>query len=307
MPKLSLAELWRGAVGAAAVIFAATGVAALAGEKPRAVAVSYALGYFTERLAGAALEVEFPVPDGSDPQFWRPGIEDISRIQTADLIVLNGAGFATWTAKASLPRGRIVETARGFSDRFISTETITHSHGQDGEHSHTGTASFTWLDQAQALRQAEAIADALAARGLVPEDDLSSRRKALAEDLRGLDAAAERLRPLAAGKVIIATHPRYQYLARAYGLDIRSLEWDAGAAPTPAQREELEALAAETGASILIWEAAPPAEARAAVSEIGLTGIVFPTMATPPDGKDYVAGMRTAIDDLTAALTAIGN
>ena len=43
-------------------------------------------------------------------------------------------------------RSRLVDTSRAIADRFIATETVTHSHGSDGEHSHTGTATYIWLD-----------------------------------------------------------------------------------------------------------------------------------------------------------------
>ena len=219
--------------------------------------------------------------------------------------MLNGAGFATWTTKASLPRSRIVDTSRGFEDRFIATETITHSHGADGEHSHTGTASFTWLDQDLAILQARAIADALVQRGLIGPDEVEPRLSALTEDLSALDAAAENLRPLAKGKPVIATHPRYQYFARAYGLDVHSLEWEAGAAPNTEQRAALEALMDETGARVLLWEAQPPEEARATIRGLGLADVVFPTLATAPAGSDYLERFKAAIDHLVDALGAV--
>ncbi len=71
------------------------------------------------------------------------GIAAIAVIQGADLIVLNGAGFAAWTVKTSLPRWRIVDTSARFADQLISTETLTHLHGAEGAHSLTGVASYT--------------------------------------------------------------------------------------------------------------------------------------------------------------------
>lgn len=139
-------------------------VPAAAQDTPRIAVVNYPLAYFAERLGGEGVEVLFPVPDGTDPAFWRPGIADIAAIQGADLIALNGAGFAQWTTKASLPRSRLVDTSAEFSDAYIKTETVTHSHGDDGEHSHTGTATYIWLDFELAASQAEALSAAMARR-----------------------------------------------------------------------------------------------------------------------------------------------
>lgn len=306
MSGLTLPRRMVRAMAVLAAVAALSAAPASAQDRPRVVAVNYALGYFAERLGGGDVDVVFPVPVGVDPPFWRPGIADISAMQTAELVLLNGAGFATWTTKASLPRSRLIDTSRGFADRYIATATVTHSHGTGGEHSHAGTASYTWLDQELAAEQAGAIAAAMEARGLVAPADAADRLDALTRDLLALDTAAEGLRALAAGRVLIATHPRYQYLARAYGLDIRALEWEAGAAPDAGQLAELAALAAETGAKVLLWESAPPAEARAAVRDLGLADLEFPTLATVPEGGDYLAAFGGAIAELSGVLTATG-
>jgi len=300
MRKLTAARSVRLAVSAATLSIAP----ATAGETPRVAAVNHPLAYFAERLAGEEADVFLPVPQGADPAFWRPAVADITTLQAADLILLNGAGFARWTRRVSLPRARVVETARSFEDRFIATETVTHSHGPDGEHSHTGTAAFTWLDQEQAMLQAEAVAGALATRGIVPAETVDERLAGLVKDLRRLDALAAGLGSLAEGAVIIATHPRYQYLARAYGLHIRALEWEAGAAPDADQLAALKALVARTGATVLMWEAAPPEAARDAVRGIGLTDVVFPTLAMPVQDGDYLASFEAAVERLAAALRA---
>lgn len=300
MPRL-IAALRSAA--AALLLLSAT---AAAQDRPRIVAVNYPLAYFAERLAGEGADVVLPVPEGADPAFWRPAIAEIQAIQSADLILLNGAGFAAWTERVSLPTARIADTSRGFADRYIATKTITHSHGPDGAHSHTGTAAHTWLDQTQARAQAEAVADALIGHGLATTQEIAPRLAALDADLRMLDAAGRRLSARAGDAILIATHPRYQYLARAYGLTIHALEWEAGAAPDAAQRDALAALASETGATILLWEAAPPEGARAAVQALGLSDVVFPTFAMPPGDGDYVSGLSTALRDLAAALGAGG-
>lgn len=296
-PKFSITAL--------AALWLSLASVAHAQERATIVTVNYALSYFAERLAGVEVDVVFPVPEGTDPSFWRPGVEEIGRVQAADLIVLNGAGFANWTAKASLPRSRILNTSRNFRDRYIATETVSHSHGEDGEHSHTAVASYTWLDQGQALLQANAIASVLSQRGLVDAAAVQTSMGALAQDLSALHAAAKDLSALAEGKVLIATHPRYQYFARAYGLDIRALEWDAGAPPTSQQLQDLEALKDETGASVLVWEAAPPDAARQTVQELGLADVVFPTLATKPETGDYLTSMNNVLEELSSVLKSV--
>ncbi|KQB98465.1 hypothetical protein AL073_00310 [Loktanella sp. 1ANDIMAR09] len=269
-------------------------------DRARVVAVNYPLQYFAERLVEDAAEVIFPVPAEVDPSFWRPSIADISTIQSADLILLNGAGFATWVDRVSLPRAKVVNTTTAIEDQFIRTESITHSHGDGDEHSHEGLASYTWLDPMLAIAQAEAVAAAITARGIAPDDAVATRLDALRADLEELDRQATGAFDGMQSIAMIATHPRYQYLARRYDLSLSSLEWEAGAMPTDEERAELMALVAQTGAKVLIWEAAPPPEAFAIAADLGLANIVFPTLAHGVEEGDYmqaVAEAFTAVSD----------
>lgn len=270
-------------------------------ERPSIAVVSYPLAYFAERLAGGGAEVVFPVPADRDPAFWRPGIADITAIQSADLIALNGAGFAGWTARASLPRARLVDTGAALKDRFIATETVTHSHGADGEHSHTGTASFLWLDFALAAAQAEALAGAMASRIPALAPVVERNRAALLADLADLDALAGGTAAAMGSTVAIASHPRYQYFARAYGLRIEAVDWEAGAMPDAEAWAGLEALVAETGATLFLWEAAPPAAALAEMEARGLSSVVFPPLANRPAEGDFMSAMGESLRALKRA------
>jgi len=266
-------------------------------DKPSVYAVVYPLAYFAERLAGDAAEVVFPVPADTDPAFWRPSIAEIAAFQRADLILLNGADYAQWVANTSLPRSALIDTSRSLTDRFIATESVTHSHGADGEHSHTGRATTLWLDFDQAAVQARAVADAL---GRVLPEPPTDRLAELEADLADLDARA---RALPDGLRLIASHPRYQYLARRYDLTIESLEWDAGTTPDADDWAELDELLADFPADAFLWEAEPTSEAAQGLAERGLTGVVFETGANRPADGDFLSLMRANLDELEQVLT----
>lgn len=275
--------------------------AAAAEDPARVVAVNQALQSFAAQLVGEAAEVVFPVPEGVDPSFWRPRIADISMIQSADLIVLNGAGFATWIDRVSLPRSRVVNTSAAIEDQFIVTQSITHSHGDGGEHSHEGLASYTWLDPMLAIAQAEAIATAVTARGIAPGDDVAERLATLRDELTALDTAAQEALGGLGEVAMIATHPRYQYFARRYGLSVTSLDWDAGATPDEAQLADLARIAADQGARVLIWEAEPAPEAIAAVEALGLTSVIFAPWAGQTEQDSFASAYSAAVDAIAAA------
>ena len=72
---------------------------ALAGEKLNVYTENYPLAYFAERVAGDLESVTFPAP------------QTVAAYQGADLILRNGADYAKWAAKASLPFSRTVDKA----------------------------------------------------------------------------------------------------------------------------------------------------------------------------------------------------
>ncbi|MEL6205306.1 MAG: metal ABC transporter substrate-binding protein [Pseudomonadota bacterium] len=285
-----------------ALVFATTLVAvpAAAQDLPVIATVSYPLAWMAERLAGDEATVVFPVPEGEDPAFWRPSIADITIYQSADLVALNGADFAQWTERASLPRSRLVDTSAPFADALIETESVTHSHGNGEEHSHTGVASFTWLDFQQAADQAGALA-----AGMSQLDGLAQtvalNLSAVEDDLTRLHVQATQVGARLDGKIAIASHPRYQYFSRAYGVEISAVEWEAGAAPTEAELAALAALVLETGATLFIWEAEPPAEARESVAALGLSDAVLPPLANRPAEGDFLTNMSEALNALDRA------
>src|SRR5688572_561215 len=123
---------------------------------------NYPLAYFTERIGSTEVDVIFSAPADEDPAFWQPTDAQIATMQQADLIVLNGATYSKWAEKVSLPQSKVLDTAAAFKGKFIEVkESVTHSHGKAGEHSHAGTAFTTWLDFQQAVQQASAICEAL--------------------------------------------------------------------------------------------------------------------------------------------------
>ena len=288
----------------AALLFAWASGFAMAQERPRVIAVNYPLQFFAERLLGDAAEVVFPAPRDVDPSFWRPSIADISMIQSADLILLNGAGFASWVDRVSLPRSRLVNTSAAIEDRFIVTESITHSHGEGGEHSHEGLASYLWLDPTLAIAQAEAIAAAIKARGLAPANKVEAELTALRADLEALDEQTRTVLNGLQDVTIVTTHPRYQYFARRYGLSVASLEWEAGAAPNDADMAALRSIVQKTGAQALIWEAQPPASAFEMTAELGLKNVVFAPLAHGVEGQTYREVFEAAVAKIAAALSS---
>lgn len=263
---------------------------------------NYPLAYFARRIGGDRVRVEFPAPAGIDPAYWSPGPETVAAYQQADLILLNGAGYERWVAKTSLPDSKLVNTSAGFEDMcIVSEEAVVHTHGPAGEHEHQNLAFTTWLDPVLAIEQARAIRDALAAQLPGAEADLQDGFAALETDLTEIDArlaawAAEHSR-----QPLLASHPVYQYLARRYDLNLRSVHFEPDEMPTAGGRRDLAARLEGHDAAWMLWEATPLAETRELlVREYGVRSVVFDPCGNRPEAGDYISVMRANVESLEA-------
>ena len=121
----------------------------------------------------------------------------------------------------------------------------------------------------------------------------------LEAELDALDREARSLGAALADTPLLASHPRFQYLARAYGLSIASLAWDPDETPDEAAWSALDALRAKTGAAAMLWERAPTEATATALAERGIAAIVFEP-AGDAAGTPFPERMRANLDRLSA-------
>lgn len=284
---------------------AATQAAQASWTEDAALTSFYPTAYLARRLAGGLVAVDCPVPEGEDPIFWQPSRADLERYRNARLVILNGAEFEKWAIHASLPASRVVRSADGFKDRFLTFDTgITHSHGAAGEHSHEGIDGHTWLDPINAIEQSKAIGKAMSEAWPEHAQAFATNLTALEADLTSLDSAFKALTPRLAGVKLIASHPAYDYLAERYGWAITNLDLDPELGLTEgAIAEVAQAIGNHEGKSVLLWESEP----SESVYEAPFASIVFSPAELAGVGKaepaeDYLAIMRANIARLDAAL-----
>lgn len=262
--------------------------------------VNYPLAYFAQRIGGEVVTVNFPAPADVDPATWRPEPQVILDYQQADLILLNGAGYAAWITRAVLPADRMVDTSALFSNRMIATEqTVRHQHGPDGEaHPHGDTAFTTWLDPELAALHAESILAAFV-RSL-PEHaaELTANFQSLLAELQSLDTELSTAFNLPDDTVIIFSHPVYQYLAKKYGIQAETMHWEPDQSVTPEDMSQVAGISDRLG--LVIWEAEPLAVNINALSVAGYQSVVFNPAANPPGNMDYLEIMMMNVLKLRA-------
>ncbi len=259
---------------------------------PAAYVVNYPLMYFASRIAGDLVEVAMPIPPDVDPALWNPDVQAIQAYQQADLILLNGADYAGWVPKTTLSRSRMVDTSTAFRDRVIKIpDAVTHGHGPEGEHSHSGSAFTTWLDPTLAIQQASAIRQAFQTRWPEHRTSFETGFGALEKDLVALDGKMQAVVTKDKARPLLVSHPVYQYWTRRYGLNVKSVHWEPDEMPSAEAFKALEKLRANHPARWMIWEG-PPLEATVKRLEaMGIQSVVFQPCGNKPVTGDYLQVM----------------
>ncbi len=264
--------------------------------------VNEPLRYFAERLGGKGIQVVFPMKEPGDPAFWKPDANTVLAYQQADLILRNGADYAKWMAKVSLPGSKVVDTSKAFHDRLIEIQaSVTHQHGPSGKHSHSGHAFTTWLDPLLALEQARAVKDALQTRLPDQVQAIEKRFESLNKDLQGLDAEIRAIVSQKPALPLLASHPVYQYLQQRYGLALESLHWEPDEIPSSDQWSTLEKILARHPAKSMLWESEPLPAVQKKLEAQGILCLIYDPCPTRPKQGDFMGRMRENVQNLGKA------
>jgi zinc transport system substrate-binding protein len=268
-------------------------------KKLQVYTVNYPLAYFAQKIAKDHADVFFPVTAGEDPAYWMPDAQIISKYQKADLIMLNGAGYAKWTAKVSLPRSKMVDTSKTFKDRYIYTKAaVTHSHGPEGKHAHENLAFTTWLDFSNAIEQARTVKKALIRKNSGLSDLFNQNFITLEKELLELD---NRLKEIVSKNInlpLIVSHPVYDYMIHRYTMNIKSVHWEPNEKPTPNQWDELKNILKDHPAKYMVWEGVPDSGNVSALNVLGIKSIVVSPCATQPEKFDFMDVMKQNIENI---------
>jgi zinc transport system substrate-binding protein len=224
-------------------------------------------------------------------------------LQSADLILLNGAGAESWPNLITLDRRRFVDTSAVVVDKLIPLDdSVQHQHGPEGEHSHQGTAFTTWLDPQIAIAQARVLANSLIDLAPTAESQFRDNLAKLEQELTELDARLAEVLAQLDGRPVLFSHPVYQYLERRYGINGESVHWEPDEAPSTADWIALQQILVTHPATIMVWEHEPLEETKNGLAKSGIMSVPFQTVANVPDEGDFFSVMRDNVEGLHRAL-----
>lgn len=273
---------------------------------PVVIAVNYPLASAAHQLAGEWIDLQYLVPENADPAYWEPDDKQVTAMQQADLVLLNGAGHEPWQERVTLSPLNQANTSRGFHDQWIVVQdAITHKHGPEGEHTHAGVASTTWLDPILFREQIHVIAQAIIK--LLPDqrEEILKREKRLDAELDQLDQQWKDATKKLGDRALIASHPVYQYLVRRYGWKLDSLHWEPGQKLSDKDWEQFDKLREKNKADLMIWEAEPLAETKAELDKRGISIAVVQPLGNGSPKESVLDAMKANAERFEAALAKL--
>ena len=267
----------------------------------RVTASFYPLWYLASEIAGEQADVAYITPAGAEPHDYEPTPQDLARIETSDLLVLNGGGLEAWSENVlqNLDGAtRVVTAGDGLATQEIDEEgaTITDPH--------------VWLSPQLAGQMVDRILEGLVAADPSHEETYRANASALRARLAALDASYRTGLATCARKDVITAHAAFGYLASTYGLNqmpIAGLTPDAE--PSPQQLAELARFARANQVTHIFFESlVSPRLAETLAGEIGARTLVLNPLEGLTDeeqaaGEDYFTAMEGNLENLRVALS----
>ncbi|WP_354053512.1 zinc ABC transporter substrate-binding protein [Dietzia sp. 2505] len=169
------------------------------------------LADMASRVGGDRVRVESVTTPGADVHHYEPSVDDLKRVEGADLVVSNGLGMDDWLLRfIDATDARHVVTSEGVDPLPVRSGNYT---GRPNPHA--------WMSPDEGARYIRTIADALAE--VDPEG--AEGYRARAEDyVAELDELATRARAAVAAvpaerRVLVTCEGAFSYLARDLGLE----------------------------------------------------------------------------------------
>ncbi|MDP2690496.1 MAG: zinc ABC transporter substrate-binding protein [Deltaproteobacteria bacterium] len=280
-------------------------------EKQWVAASFYPLAHFAGMAGGEEVEVYNVTPAGAESHDFEPTPQDIKRVRSSRLFIYNGAGFDPWAEKlaASLEKSGVVTL--NISERF---DLLSHAEGEgrDGhdDHEEGATDPHIWLDPLLAVKEVEAVRDAMIKTEPAKEERFKENAGSYIKKLHELHESYEKGLKDCKKRDVIVSHNAFGYLARRYGLNIIPVTGLSPAEePSPRRMGEIARLAREKEIEFIFFETlVSPKIAETIAREIGAKTLVLNpleglTEKEMDSGEDYISVMRKNLDNIRTALS----
>lgn len=273
----------------------------ISSHKPQVVASFYPLYFFASQIAGDKADVMNITPAGAEPHDYEPTGQDMAKIESSNVLVLNGGGLEAWgndiEANIDPAKTTIVIAGGGLTTQEVveEGEKIIDPH--------------IWLSPVLAGQMVAKIEGALVK---VDPDNASyyrSNAEALKSRLGALDNEYKKGLAVCNEKNIITSHAAFGYLATTYHLNqvpIAGVSPDAE--PSPKELADVAKFAKDNNVKYIFFESLiSPKLSQTIATEVGAQTLVLNPLEGLTDdeiasGKDYFSEMKSNLGNLKIAL-----
>ena len=269
--------------------------------KLQVVASFYPLYFFSREIGGDKADVTNIVPAGAEPHDYEPTPQDMAKMESCKLIILNGGGLEVWgdniRKNINAKNTSIVVAGEG-----LTTQQVT-------EDEKTETDPHVWLAPPLAERMVERIAQAFEQADPANKNYYQSNANSLKIKLSDLDEEYRQGLSACKNKNIITSHAAFGYLATAYGLNqvpIAGLSPDAE--PSPRQLADIAKFAKDNNVKYIFFESlVSPKLSQTIAAEVGAKTLVLDPIEGLSEeemaqGKTYFSIMQDNLTNLRTAL-----
>jgi zinc transport system substrate-binding protein len=258
------------------VLLAGCGAGDAGGTGTQVVAAFYPLDFAAEQIAGSDATVTNLTPPGVEPHEYELSVDDVKKVQQADVVLYLGGGFQP-SLEAAL------DGAQGTKVDLLETLGVDESD------------PHVWLDPKLYVKVVTEIGAALGEEAQAAE--LARRVEDLAAEYHDGLADCER-------QDIVTSHAAFGHLARAYDLNQVPIAGNAPEAEaSPQDLQRIADFVQESGATTVFVEPLiSPKESETIARETGAEIATLDPIESAADGEDYFSLMRANLEALRKAL-----
>lgn len=190
--------------------------------------------YFVEEIAGNDYKVNVMVPAGANPHIYEPFPEQIDKLRKSVAYISNGyLGFEmTWL-------DRFYEINRSMKKLSLGDkiEPLISGHHNEGDHVE-GADPHYWVSPKCAMIMASSVMEFLCVLNPSKKQKYETNYQTLLSKIQEADKKARELFSGLQNRSFMIFHPNLGYLARDYGLEEISVEYE-GKEPPPSRMKDL--------------------------------------------------------------------
>ncbi|MCL0028816.1 zinc ABC transporter substrate-binding protein [Dehalococcoidia bacterium] len=284
-------------------------------QQLQVVTTLYPLEYFARRIGGDLVEVVNLVGAGVSGHDYEPSSDDMRTMQTANLIIVNGAGWEPWIDRAIANLDDRVQTVIDVSQGLLTNGTPSSAEEEEDsshheEHDHEiGMDPHFWLDPLKAKIQVKAVMEALSSSDRMNLDVYKENTQRLLADIDLLHSQYSSNFEECRHNVFVTSHAAFGHLASRYGLIQISLTgMGSHAEPSSAKLAQLTRQISASGVEYILEATFSGRRLSETVAkEIGATILdIHPLESLTPDqvdnGKTYLTLMRSNLESFNTAM-----